>query len=120
MAANQQPAELNICRTRGDTFPFTVTISVAGSPLDLTGFGAITMTVDPSDEPVDATNNLFTNTGVISDAVNGEVTFTLSTADADQTPGDYFHDMQYVDAGGFIRTFAKGTYQVLQDITKSP
>jgi hypothetical protein len=116
--ASQLPAELNICRVRGDTFPFTVTISVAGSPLDITGFTGITMTVDPSEEPADALGNLFASTGVITNALAGEVTFTLSVADADQTPGDYFMDMEYTDAGGFIRTFAKGTYQVLQDISK--
>lgn len=116
--ANQLPATLDICRRRGDTFPFTVSISVAGSALNITGFTGIVMTVDPSEEPADAMNNLFVNTGVISDGPNGEVTFTLSVDDADQTPGEYFFDMEYVDTGGFIRTFAKGAWVVEQDISK--
>lgn len=115
--ANQLPAELNLCRVRGDTFPFSVTITQAGVAVDITGY-TIVMTVDPSEEPADALANLFTNTAVITDGPNGVATFTLSAGDADQTPGDYFHDMQLTDGGGNIRTFARGTYQVIQDITK--
>lgn len=115
--ANQLPAVLDLCRVRGDTFPFSVTITQVGAPVDITGY-TIVMTVDPSDAPADASGNLFTNTAVITDGPNGVATFTLSTPDADQTPNDYFHDMQLTDGSGAIRTFAKGKYQVLQDITK--
>ena len=117
--ANQLPAELNICRVRGDTFPFSVTISQAGTAVDITGY-TIIMTVDPSSEPTDALANLFENTGVITDGPNGIVTFTLSLADSSQTPGEYFHDMQLTDGSGFVRTFANGTYEVLQDIGGKP
>lgn len=116
--AVQKPATLNLCRTRGDTFPFTVVVTQGGTPVNLTGFGAIIMTVDPSAEPLDAANNLFTNTGVITDAAAGKVTFTLSLADSQQTPNEYFHDMQWIDGAGAVRTFARGTYLVEQDISK--
>lgn len=115
--ASQLPATLNICRVRGDTFPFSVTITQAGTPVNITGY-TIVMTVDPSDEPADALANLFTTTAAITDGPNGVATFTLTVGNANQAPGDYFHDMQLTDGGGAIRTFAKGTYQVLQDITK--
>ena len=115
--SSQLPATLDLCRVRGDTFPFTVQIVVDGTPLDITGY-TIVMTVDPSSEPPDALGNLFQNTGVVTDGPNGRVTFTLTALQADQTPGEYFHDMQYTDGGGSIRTFAKGAYEVIQDITK--
>lgn len=115
--ANQLPATLNLCRTRGDTFPFSITFTQAGVPINITGY-TIVLTVDPSEEPADALNNLFTATAVITDGPNGVATFELTPTQADQTPGDYFHDIQATDGGGLIRTAAKGTYQVLQDITK--
>lgn len=115
--ANQLPATLNICRVRGDTFPFAVVISQGGSVVDISGY-TIVMTVDPSDEPADALNNLFTLAATIPTGTDGRALFTLSALNADQTPGDYFHDMQLTDGAGNIRTFAKGTYQVLQDVTK--
>ena len=115
--ASQLPATLDICRIRGDTFPFTVTISQGGSPVDISGY-TIVMTVDPSEEPSDALNNLFSLTGTVTDGPNGQVTFALTAPDADQTPGEYYHDMQFTDLSGNIRTFAKGSYEVIQDITK--
>ena len=115
--AVQLPTTLNLCRVRGDTFPFTVVLKSGTTAIDITGF-AIVMTVDPSDEPTTNTNNLFQASGVVTDGPAGKVTFTLTSGQADQTPGDYFYDMQYTDGAGAIRTFAKGTYQVIQDVTK--
>jgi hypothetical protein len=115
--ASQKPATLNLCRTRGDTFPFTVVISQDGSVVDITGY-TIIMTVDPSNEPADALNNLFSVTATVPTGTDGRAVFTLTAPNADQTPGEYFHDMQLTDGGGNIRTFARGTYLIEQDIGK--
>jgi hypothetical protein len=115
--ASQLPAPLNLCRTRGDTFPFTLQIKVDDVVLDITGF-TIVLTVDTREEPPDATTVVFQVSGIISDGPNGKVTFSLSTPNAATTPGDYFYDVQYTDLSSKIRTVARGTWVVSQDITK--
>ena len=110
--------EVNICRTRGDTAPFTVTVTTDGTtPIDVTGFTFL-LTVDPAPNPTDATNNLFQLTGLITDGPNGVVQFSLTAGQADQTPAVYFYDVQMTDTGSIITTILKGEWEVVQDITK--
>ena len=112
------PASANFCRSRGDTFPFTITFTdSSGSAIDITGFTYL-LTVDPDPDPSDATNNLFQNTPVVTDGPNGVITVTLTPAQADQTPDLYFFDLQQTDTGGFVRTVLKGEWEVVQDVTK--
>lgn len=112
------PVELDICVTRGDTTPWTFTVkSDSTTPVDITGFSFI-LTVDPSDEPSGAGDNLFALTGAITDALNGIVQFSMSVAQADQTPNVYFHDLQMTDGASALRTIAKGEFEFKQDITK--
>ncbi len=107
-----------ICRVRGDTYPIQFALKdTSGGAINITGFTFL-LTVDPSDAPVDAVNNLFQLTGVIDDGAGGLMSMTLSTGDADQTPGDFFYDLEQTDTGGAIRTISNGGWQVIQDITK--
>lgn len=115
---NACPVELDICISRGDTVPWTFTIKdSAGTAVDITGFSFL-LTVDPSSEPANDTNNLFQLTGTITNAAGGVVQFMMSAVQADQTPGEYFYDLQQTDGGGAIRTLAKGTFEFKQDVTK--
>lgn len=112
-------AEVDLCFQRGDTEPWTFTIKdkTTDTAIDITGFSFL-LTVDPSDEPTDAVNNLFQLTGTITDGPGGIVQFVMSATNADQTPAEYFFDLQQTDAGAAIRTIAKGVYEFKQDITK--
>lgn len=114
--SDMTPAVIQICRSRGDTFPFDLTISLNGGALDITG-STFLLTVDPSPDPVDALANLFQNIPTIVDAPNGIIRVTLSGAEADQTPETYFYDLQQT-SGSAIRTILKGEWIVEQDITK--
>ena len=116
--ASQLPSVLNLCRTRGDTFPFTISIEVDELPLDITGF-TIVLTVDTLEDPPNSATQVFQASGVVTNGPLGQVTFSLTTPQAATTPGDYFYDMQYTDLSSKIRTFAKGTWTVIQDITKT-
>ena len=120
VVAKQTPIVLDIERARADTFPFTLVFTDKATklPIDFTG-STFKLTVDPSPKPLDAVNNLFTNVPVIvAPATDGRIQITLSTADADQTPSTYFHDIEETDSGGFIRSLAKGKWLVEQGITK--
>ena len=116
--AQIKPTDLPLCRTRGDTFPHTFALKdSAGSAIDITGFTFL-MTVDPSEEPTDATGNLFQLTGVITNAAGGLFQFAPTTVQANQTPNEYYYDVQMVDGSGALRTILKSTYTFTQDITK--
>lgn len=116
--ANPTITEVDYCRSRGDTFAIQIQIQdSAGAAINITGFSFL-LTVDPSDEPADALANIYQLTGVIDDAPNGLVSFAPSAPNALAAPGDYFHDIQQTDAGGLLRTIAKGAWQIIQDITK--
>lgn len=115
--------EANLSRIRGDTTPFTVTITTDGvTTIDVTGYYFV-MTADPSNAPTNSDNNLFQLTSpsggiTLSDPTNGVITVTLTTGAADQTPGSYYYDLQMTDGSANITTILKGTYEVIQDITK--
>lgn len=113
------PVEIDLCITRGDTTPWTFTIlqSDGVTPEDITGFSYL-LTVDPSDEPADALNNLFQLTGTIPVGTDGVVQFSMTAIQADQTPAVYFYDLQQTDGSSLIRTVAKGSFEFKQDITK--
>jgi hypothetical protein len=114
----QTPKDIPLCRTRGDTRPWTYVIQdSSGTAIDITGF-TFSLTVDPEEDPASAANNLFTLTGTVTDGPGGKVEFSLSVAQADQTPAEYFYDVQMTDTGSAITTIIKAKYTVLQDITK--
>lgn len=110
---------INLFRRRGDTRPdkFRVKSRETGLPIDVTGYSFL-LTVDPEKNPANDDNNLFQITGVITDADAGEVKFTPTELQADQAAGIYYYDAELVDDAGDRWTFAAGTYQFTQDITK--
>lgn len=105
-------------RYRGDTRPDagTVEIDEVAIPIDGCSF---TLTVDPEENPTTADNNLFSLTGVIVNATAGTVKFPITAEQANQTPGEYWHDIQMVDGEGLKHTISKGGYLFYQDITKA-
>lgn len=111
------PIEIDLCIARGDTFPWTFTITVSGAAVNINGFTFL-LTVDPSEEPADNTNNLFQLTGTITDAPNGVVEFEMSAVQADQTPNTYYYDLQWTDGASKLRSIAKGEFEFKQDVTK--
>ena len=117
---NLGPAETNVIVTRGDTEPFSVNIkNPDGSAHDLTGYASVIATVDPNENPVDDTANLFTMAGVFSAPTTGVATFSPLPGDLDLAPADYYIDFARVDAASKKLTIAKGFFRVLQDIGKA-
>lgn len=114
---NLCPAAVDLCFTRGDTVLWTFQVKSSGVAVNITGF-SFRLTVDPNEDPTDALANLFVLTGTITDAPNGIVQFGMSTLQANQTPSDYFFDLEMTDGSGKIRTIAKGKFMIHQDISK--
>ncbi len=111
------PTSVDISIARGDSPAIPVQVADdTGTPIDITG-GAFVLTVDTAPDPVDATNNVFSVNGTITDAANGRVQFQPTTTDTDQTPNVYFYDVQ-MTLSGSVRTILKGQFSISQDITK--
>ncbi len=119
MAAIDQTkdATKNICWGRGDSDAkgFIVQDS-AGVAVNITGF-SFRLTVNTDKNPAPGTE-LFTVTGVITDATAGKVAFAPTTTDTDQDPSKYFYDVEQTDGSGAISTIIKGVAEIIQDISK--
>lgn len=106
-----------LTRKRGDTFADEIAVTdSAGTAINLTGY-TFAMTIDPSPSPVDASGNIYSVSGTITDAASGLVEFAPSAVQTDIV-GQYFYDIQMTDAAGRLRTIQSGTYNFTQDITK--
>lgn len=107
----------DITRKRGDTRRVTFRITdTVGSCIDLTNWVGFTMTVNSDPVPVDATDQIAQQTGIMVDAKNGRVAFVC---DGTVPIGDYYYDVQAVDSNSEIITLVDGAYNVVQDITKT-
>lgn len=114
---------MNLRMVRGDTISFNISIVLNGLPVDITN-GVLRMTAKWSvtDEDADA---IFTKTStpvdgiVITDAVNGLATITLSPADTINLPDHTVtvpYDVQ-LDILGAIFTVLLGNLTILVDVS---
>ena len=107
-----------ITRTRGDTYPFTVTfVDDDGAVIDLTG-ASFVLTVNAEEDPTATQLPEFSLVGVVNDPLDGTIEFTMSEADADRF-GLFYYDIQMTDVQGYVRTMMRGTFEMRQDITKN-
>ena len=110
-------ADKNVCWGRGDSAARGfIMLDAAGAAVNITGF-TFRLTVNTEPDPAPGTE-LFSVVGVITDASAGKVGFAPTTTDTDQTPGEYFYDIEQTDGGGLIDTVIKGICEIIQDISK--
>lgn len=109
--------------TRGDTAPLRVTFTRKGSPIDLTGYTGLVLTVNTELNPTDNTNEQAALTGTLTGTpTDGIVDFEPAdqvTSDAFVPAAGLWYDIQGVDAGGRKATLGKGPFTINQDITKA-
>lgn len=109
---------IDVTRRRGDTKRLTFIIKDStGTIVDINNGFSFIMTVDPSKDPVDDTNNLFQVVGDIFDGTNGRVGFTPLAVDVDAL-GTYYYDVQMLDPNNEKSTIVFGKFKLVQDITK--
>lgn len=114
------PISVALTYSRGDSapIPFEATDPDTAAVVDITGFSFI-LTVDPEPDPTDASGNLMTLTGVITDATNGKFQFTPTTTESNFTPDSYFYDIQQINASTEKQTIIAGAFTLRQDVTKT-
>lgn len=108
---------LPIKRRRGDTRRIVFKVVDSNDTIvDISGWTALKLTVDPVVDPTDATNNVFqVNGSLVTDGLDGRLKFIPpGTSNA----GDYYYDAQAIDENSEKITFAHGSYALSQDITK--
>lgn len=106
-----------IVRFRGDTYPVRFHCEQDDEDFDISGC-SFSLTVNALRNPTGTDAPEFALTGTIVDAAGGIVHFEPSAAQADQTPGRFWYDVQMTDASARILTIAKGEWIVEQDVTK--
>jgi hypothetical protein len=109
-----------LSRKRGDTVPdvIVVTDPVTGNPIDIAGFTFV-LTINEEKRPTDTSSQLVLVSGVIvNPSTDGRVAFAFSPAQSDQSPGNYWYDIE-MDTGTYIKTIAKNRYRFYQDISKT-
>ena len=108
----------NITLVIAHTAPLEWTLYKDGVALDITG-STITLSVDDLAEPATpSVTNQFTLAGVLTDAANGVVQFTMTTLQAALVAGDYFYDIKFVEAGGEVSHPIRGSWTVLESRTR--
>jgi hypothetical protein len=107
-----------ICWGRGDSDPKGFIIQDSnGVAVNITGF-AFKLTVNSEKNPSDQVNEQFSITGVLTDAINGKVSFAPTVVDTNIAPTTYFYDIEQTDGAGAISTLIIGKCIIVQDITK--
>jgi hypothetical protein len=103
-------------RFRKDTYPFKIVVKDkgTGAPLNVTG-NTFTLSVSTENAPSTA-SYVFQSTGVITDAVNGKVSFPMSASDVDRV-GTYYFDV-VMDTGTERTTILRGILEFEESITK--
>ncbi len=119
---SKRPAALDQFISRGDTDPSPFRLELEnGTAINITGY-AFRLSVDTVEKPADTNRptatEVFAVDAVIVDAPAGRFEFPITTTESNQTPGDYFYDVERVDASGKIRTIIKAKFVIGQDFTK--
>lgn len=105
-----QPQIINLCFTRENAFPFTLTLNDQnGTPIDITGSSAI-LTVSSS-EAGGIANQIFQLTGVITSPLLGQIIFTPTSVQMD-IEGEFSYDVLWTNAASDQRTPIRGTFTV--------
>jgi hypothetical protein len=106
---------------RGDTrdLVFTFVQSDGVTPVDLSG-ALVSFTINADEEPdSDSSAVLQKDTTSHTDPDGGISTITLTNADTNTiAPGDYWYDVQCVDAGGIVLSSKRDAFQIIGDITR--
>lgn len=105
------PATFDMFVCQGDELPWTFTLlSSSGEPIDLTGYGAITLVVDELEMPVGVATQVFSLIGTVVSGPDGTVEFELSSLQAQTAVGRYFYNLYVTDT--LTRTYvaSKGRF----------
>lgn len=106
---------------RGDIAPLSIIFKRNGSAIDFTGYTAFQLTINPANDPADASGQIAQFAGAIPTPTNGTVDFEpVDQAASDAlVPESYFYDVQAIDAASKkVTLLLGGSFVIKQDINK--
>lgn len=117
-------AQQNLNLVRGDTNVFDATVTLSGSPLDVSAYDIwCTAKYSKDDADVDALFQVTKTAGEITvgGASNNVATIAVPAADTVALLVDVvvFYDIQIQAPGGQITTVANGTMTISKDVTRA-
>lgn len=113
----------NLQMNRGDTFTFTVTVTQAGAPFNLTGSSLrMTAKYQPTDPDGSAVFSCTSPGGgiTLTAPTQGIATVTVAPGKTSSLAGnryDLFYDVQVTDASSNVYTVVQGILTVFPDIS---
>ena len=116
------PSQYNLpAISKGDTFPgLTVdSITVNGSQ-PTSALASVRMDFRTSPDAATAALSINSATSAITISDNAAYTFTIEAFDVTLDPDTYYYDIETTDSGSTptIRTYLKGVWKVVQDVTR--
>ena len=110
-------AELTIYR--GDSKTYALNFTDGTNPIDITGYIIFFTVKNKSDDADNDDSALITKTITVhTDPTEGQTQVVLDSTDTTIAIGKYNYDFQFKTDSGAVSTIEKGTYKILDDITK--
>jgi len=111
------PTTNNLLVYQGATFDQTFTLTVSGSPVNLTGYtAAMKVRATPAD---DAVLSLTNGSGITLGGALGTVAVVITaTQTSNIAAGKYYYDLELTSAGVVTR-FIQGSFRVSAEITSA-
>ena len=114
----QAPATLNLNCYQGANFDYSLTWTLNGTAVNLTGYSA-RMQVRTTYDASTAVLSLTAGTGITLGGTAGSI---LLEADAEQTAaiddGQYVYDLELVTSGGYVTRLLEGNFVVDPEVTR--
>lgn len=114
----QAPATLNLNCYQGANFDYSLTWTLNGTAVNLTGYSA-RMQVRTTYDALTSVLSLTAGTGITLGGTAGSI---LLEADAAQTAaiddGQYVYDLELVTAGGYVTRLLEGNFVVDPEVTR--
>jgi hypothetical protein len=108
----------NITCPQGATFDKTFTISISGTPKNLTGYTAA-MQVRETYDSTSTILSLTSGTGITLGGTAGTIALLVSsTATASLTEGFYQYDLEITSGGGVTDRLLQGKFVVTPQVTR--
>lgn len=114
----QAPGELDLDCYQGANFDYSLTWTVAGSAVNLTGYSS-RMQVRQYADSTATVLSLVNGTGITLGGTAGTIALSaVATATSAIEAGQYVYDLEMVSGAGYVTRLVEGTFTVTPEVTR--
>ena len=114
----QAPGYLDLDCWQGANFDYSLTWTVGGSAVNLTGYSA-RMQVRQYAESTAVTLSFVNGTGITLGGTAGTIALAaVATATSAIDAGQYVYDLELVSGAGYVTRLVEGTFTVVAEVTR--